>query len=53
MAMGRRKDGTRTRRLWVANELPRSGGHPFYQRLNQVLDTHAFDEFVEAQCAPF
>ena len=22
-------------------------------RLNQVLDTHAFDAFVEAQCAPF
>jgi hypothetical protein len=30
-----------------------AGGHPFYQRLNQMLDTHAFDEFVEAQCAPF
>jgi transposase len=40
--------------LWVAtNELPRTGGHPFYQRLNQLLDTHAFDEFVEGQCAPF
>ena len=23
-----------------------------YLRLNQVLDAHAFDEFVEAQCAP-
>jgi transposase len=33
--------------------LPPTGGHPFYQRLNQVLDGHAFDEFVEAQCAPF
>ena len=35
------------------NDLPRTGGHPFYQRLNQVLDTHGFDAFVEAQCAPF
>ena len=35
------------------NELPRTGGHPFYQRLHQVLETHTFDEFVEAQCAPF
>ena len=35
------------------NELPRTGGHPFYQRLNQLLDTHAFEEFVEGQCAPF
>jgi transposase len=40
--------------LWIpANELPPTGGHPFYQRLNQVLDAHAFDDFVEAQCAPF
>jgi transposase len=54
MAMGRRKDRARTPGLWIAtNELPRTGGHPFYQRLNQVLDTHAFDAFVEAQCGPF
>ena len=54
MAMGRRKDRARTPGLWIAtNELPATGGHPFYQRLNQVLDAHAFDEFVEAQCAPF
>jgi transposase len=54
MAMGRRKDRARTPGLWIAtNELPRTGGHPFYQRLNQVLDAHAFDAFVEAQCAPF
>ena len=54
MAMGRRKNRARTPGLWIAtHELPRTGGHPFYQRLNQVLETHAFDEFVEAQCAPF
>ena len=52
--MGRRKHRARTPGLWIAtNELPATGGHPFYQRLNQVLDAHAFDEFVEAQCAPF
>ena len=52
--MGRHKDRARTRGLWIAaNELPRTGGHPFYQRLDQILDTHDFDEFVEAQCAPF
>jgi transposase len=54
MAMGRRKDKGRTPGLWVAaNDLPRTGGHPFYQRLNAILDAHAFDEFVEAQCAAF
>ena len=54
MAMGRRQDRARTPGLWIAaNELPRTGGHPFYQRLNQVLDQHGFDPFVEAQCAAF
>jgi transposase len=54
MARGRRKDRARTPGLWIAaNQLPPTGGHPFYQRLNQVLDAHAFDEFVEAQCASF
>jgi len=54
MAMGRRKDRARTPGLWIAtNELPATGGHPFYQRLNRVQDDHAFDAFVEAQCAPF
>ena len=54
MAMSRRKDRARTPGLWIAtNALPVTGGHPFYQRLNQVLDTHAFDAFVKAQCAPF
>src|SRR5215217_4179475 len=54
MALGRRKDRARTPDLWIAtNALPRTAGHPFYRRLNEVLDTHGFDEFVEAQCAPF
>jgi transposase len=54
MAMGRRKDRAWTPELWIAaNELPRTGGHPFYVRLNQVLDQHGFDDFVEAECAPF
>jgi transposase len=54
MAMGRRQERTRTRGLWIAAaDLPATGGHPFYHRLNQVLDAHQFDEFVEAQCAAF
>ena len=34
-------------------ELPVSAGHPFYERLNRVLDEKKFDEFVEALCAAF
>ena len=40
--------------MWVATaDLPTSAGHPFYARLNRVLDDAGFDPFVEAQCAPF
>ena len=54
MAMSRRTDRARTPGLWIAaHELPVTGGHPFYQRLNRILEAHAFDEFVEGQCAPF
>ncbi len=28
-------------------------GHPFYQRLNRVLDEAGLDAFVEEQCAKF
>ena len=46
--------GTHTRVVDCDKRAARhTGGHPFYQRLNQVLDRHAFDAFVEAQCAPF
>ena len=50
------KKGTRDRQasMWVATaDLPKSAGHPFYARLNRVLDDAGFDTFVEAQCAPF
>lgn len=40
--------------MWVATQdLPRSAAHPFYARLNQLLDQHAFDEFVEGLCERF
>ena len=40
--------------MWVATQdLPRSAAHPFYQRLNRVLDEAQFDAFVEGACATF
>lgn len=54
MALGRRADRARTQPLWLSpSDLPKSEGHPFYRRLNQLLETHRFDEFVEERCAPF
>ena len=40
--------------LWVATtDLPMSPGHPFYARLNTILDAAGFDPFAEEQCRPF
>ena len=54
MAMGKRRRRGRQPSMWVSSsDLPRSAGHPFYERLNRVLDEAGVDGFVEAQCAPF
>jgi transposase len=54
MAMGKRKRHAKQAAMWVATQdLPRSAAHPFYARLNQILDAHDFDGFVEALCARF
>ena len=40
--------------LWIAaSDLPASPGHPFYVRLNAVLDAHGVDRFAEDQCRAF
>jgi transposase len=53
MAMGKKKRA-RQDVLWVATrDLPASPGHPFYKRLNRILDGHGFDAFVEGLCRRF
>jgi transposase len=52
MSMGTRKSRQRQEDLWYGGELPTAPGHPFYKRLNEVLDT-GFDEFCEAECSRF
>jgi len=52
MAMGKRKSEQAP--MWIAaTELPVSPGHPFYMRLNEILDAAGFDRFVEEHCRPF
>src|ERR1039457_3106722 len=54
MAMGTRKDRERQEDLWVAYaDMAVGPGHPFYVRLNEVLDSEGFDAFVEKLCARF
>jgi transposase len=46
MAMGKRRRRAKQASMWVATQdLPRSAAHPFYRRLNQILDQHDFDGF--------
>ena len=53
MAMGKKR-ATKQRALWVnTSDLPASPGHPFYERLNEVLGSHGFDAFVEERCQKF
>ncbi len=53
MALGRRKRARQTE-LWIASgDLPRSGGHPFYEKLNGLLAEADFDDYVEQLCRPY
>ena len=53
MAMGTRKMRERQEDLWYGGELPTAPGHPFYKRLNEILDDANFDLFCETGCASF
>ena len=52
MSMGKRTD--KQRPLWLgATELPRSAGHRFYEKLNELLSEAKFDRRAEQICAPY
>src|SRR4030088_3094627 len=54
MAMGTRRKRQKQQDLWIAAaDLPTTAAHPFYQRVNALLDEHYFDAFVEGLCQPF
>jgi transposase len=51
MAMGTKKKRQRQEALWYGGELPTAPGHPFYQRLSEVLEEADFDPYCETSCA--
>ncbi len=52
MALGKRKD--EQQEMWVATtSLPKSQGHVFYRKLNQLLAETDFDRAVEGICQPY
>jgi transposase len=55
MGMGTtRKSQEKQEEIWIASgDVARSPGHPFYQRLNELLDGEKFGEHVEGLCGKF
>jgi transposase len=54
MAMGKREDQQTQESLWLAHtEMAVAPGHPFYQKLNELLEVECFDRFVEGLCSKF
>ena len=52
MAMGKRKP--RQESLFVpTDQLAQAPGHPFYHKLNALLDEPGFDRWVELRCQPY
>ena len=54
MAMGKRKDQEQQEEMWIPQaSLAKGASHPFYQRLNDLLEESRFDAFVEGRCRQF
>jgi transposase len=53
MSLGKRRRD-KQEAIWVeAASLPTPGGHPFYERLNRLLDSRGFDAFAGDACEVF
>ena len=51
--MGTPSDEGSQQSMWVATaDPPQYAAHPFYERLNRMLNATGFDAFVEGPCAP-
>ncbi len=52
MALGKRK--AVQQQLWISTiDLPKSPGHPFYKKLNELLSEAEFDSWVEGLCEDY
>jgi transposase len=53
MAMGTKRARQKQEELFYTSERAEAPGHPFYERLNAVLNESGFDAFCEEQCRVF
>lgn len=51
--MGRKQDQEQQEELFYATEQVETPGHPFYERMNEVLEQARFDRFCEETCRKF
>ncbi len=51
--MGTKRARQKQEELFYASERAEAPGHPFYQRLNAVLNEAGFDAFCEERCHAF
>jgi transposase len=53
MAMGKRRRERQEALFITADRLPKSAGHPFYQKLNTLLAEAGFDTWLERRCRQY
>src|ERR1700751_69859 len=54
MSLGRRKRRGKQESIWIeARSVPTPAGHPFYERLNKLLESRGFEQFAEETCRRF
>src|SRR6266702_4930999 len=54
MAMGTRRRRQRQEQIWISHdEVAKGPGHPFYKKVNELLEEAKFDNFAEKECAKF
>jgi len=54
MSLGKRGPNEKQEPIWIeAARLATPVSHPFYERLNRLLDKRGFDAFAESACAGF
>jgi transposase len=54
MSLGKRGPNEMQEPIWIeASRLATPVGHPFYERLNQLLNKRGFDPFAESACRKF
>lgn len=53
MALGKRQDEKQQELFVATTHMPKSPGHPFYKRVNELLKSAGFDEWAEKLCEPY